>query len=237
MKTVLKTLFVCLLCAISVTSKAQLTYDHNSFKLGKDTYTPLYIGNEWSIDEWEGGLNFWRAYPYLNYGNYKLFIDQSGKVGIGKKPATYKLEVNGDVQASSYKTTSDIRLKSNVSNLTGCLDKVKMIQGKSYYKKNLSMDCKKEVENLIKYNKIAAKDSSSVLRSMMAEQKKAATKKQFGVIAQELQTIYPELVSSDENGYLSVDYAGLIPVVIEALKEQQKIISQQEIRIKELSNH
>lgn len=235
MKTVLKTLFMCLLCTISVTSKAQLTFDQDGFKLGRDSYTPLYIGNEWAIDEWEKGLNIWRAWPYENSGNYKLYIDRSGNIGIGKKPTTYKLEVNGDVQASSFKTTSDARLKSNITSLTGCLGKIKQIQGKSYYKSDYPMDAKKEVEELIKYKKINAKDSTAVLLSMKKQQRKPS-QKQFGVIAQELQKVYPELVSTDDNGYLSVDYAGLIPVVIEALKEQQAMIKKQENAINSLSN-
>lgn len=236
MKTVLKTLFVCMLCAISLTSKAQLTFDSFAgFKLGRDTYTPLYIGNEWAIDEWEGGFNIWRAHPYQNWGNYKFYIDKSGNVGIGKKPTTYKLEVNGSVQASSYKTTSDARLKSNITNLSGCLNKLNLIQGKSYYKSDYPMDYKKEVESMIKYKKIAAKDSASVMLSLSKSQKQSS-KRQFGVIAQDLQKVFPELVSEDGNGYLSVDYAGLIPVLIEAIKEQQKMIDKQTQEIKELSN-
>jgi hypothetical protein len=42
--------------------------------------------------------------------------------------------------------------------------------------------------------------------------------KSIGVIAQEVQKVFPELVSEDENG-LSVNYNGLIGVLIEAIKE------------------
>ena len=44
---------------------------------------------------------------------------------------------------------------------------------------------------------------------------------QIGIIAQEVQAVYPELVSEDREGILSVNYSGLIPVLIEAAKEQQ----------------
>ncbi len=49
---------------------------------------------------------------------------------------------------------------------------------------------------------------------------------QLGVIAQELEQIFPNLVYTNENGYKSVNYIGLIPVLIEAIKEQQKVINQ-----------
>ena len=41
---------------------------------------------------------------------------------------------------------------------------------------------------------------------------------QTGLIAQEVQKIFPELVKTDEEGMLSVDYVGLIPHLIEAHK-------------------
>lgn len=41
---------------------------------------------------------------------------------------------------------------------------------------------------------------------------------QTGLIAQEVQKIFPELVKTDEEGMLSVDYVGLIPHLIEANK-------------------
>jgi hypothetical protein len=42
---------------------------------------------------------------------------------------------------------------------------------------------------------------------------------QTGLIAQEVQKIFPELVQTDEKGFLSVNYIGLIPHLIEAAKE------------------
>lgn len=41
----------------------------------------------------------------------------------------------------------------------------------------------------------------------------------LGVIAQEVEEVFPELVSTDEQGYKRVNYAGLIAPLIEALKE------------------
>lgn len=41
----------------------------------------------------------------------------------------------------------------------------------------------------------------------------------YGVIAQEVQKEFPEMVQLQENGYLAVDYIQLIPVMIESIKE------------------
>ncbi len=48
--------------------------------------------------------------------------------------------------------------------------------------------------------------------------------KQLGVIAQEIEAIFPELVTVTSDGFKAVNYIGLIPVLIEAIKEQQKLI-------------
>lgn len=49
---------------------------------------------------------------------------------------------------------------------------------------------------------------------------------QIGVLAQEIQLIYPNLVKTEINGNLSVNYIGLIPVLLEAVKELKKEIDE-----------
>ena len=49
-------------------------------------------------------------------------------------------------------------------------------------------------------------------------------KQKIGVLAQEIQEVFPELVSKDDNEMLAVNYQGLVPVLINALKEQQSEI-------------
>jgi hypothetical protein len=47
-------------------------------------------------------------------------------------------------------------------------------------------------------------------------------KQKIGVIAQDIKEVFPELVTKDANEMLAVNYQGLIPVLINALNEQQK---------------
>lgn len=62
------------------------------------------------------------------------------------------------------------------------------------------------------------------------------SKKQIGFIAQELQSYYPELVREDRNGLLSIDYIGLIPVIVEAIKDQDCIITDLKVEIEKLKS-
>ena len=54
---------------------------------------------------------------------------------------------------------------------------------------------------------------------------------QFGVIAQEVEKIFPELVNKDSEGKLAVAYANFTPILIEAIKEQQKMIEELQERL------
>jgi hypothetical protein len=47
-----------------------------------------------------------------------------------------------------------------------------------------------------------------------------------GVIAQEIEAILPEAVRTNKTGFLAVRYEKIIPLLIEAIKEQQKQIDE-----------
>ena len=59
-------------------------------------------------------------------------------------------------------------------------------------------------------------------------------KQKIGVLAQEIMEVFPELVSEDENEMLAVNYQGLVPVLINALKEQESKYLEQEERLERL---
>ena len=48
----------------------------------------------------------------------------------------------------------------------------------------------------------------------------------IGVLAQDIQKVFPELVSETDNRMLAVNYQGLVPVLINAFKEQQAQINE-----------
>ena len=51
-------------------------------------------------------------------------------------------------------------------------------------------------------------------------------KQNIGVLAQDIKEVFPELVSKDDNEMLAVNYQGLVPVLINALKDQQNEIDE-----------
>ena len=59
-------------------------------------------------------------------------------------------------------------------------------------------------------------------------------KQKIGLLAQEIQEVFPELVTEDQNEMLSVNYQGLVPVLINAIKEQEDKISRLENLVEQL---
>jgi hypothetical protein len=72
------------------------------------------------------------------------------------------------------------------------------------------------------------------LRPVTYKLKEGDDRTRLGLIAQEVQKIIPEAVLTDGKGMLGVDYIGLLPVVINTVQEQQRIIHRQEARINAL---
>jgi hypothetical protein len=113
-----------------------------------------------------------------------------GDVGIGDATPSYKLDVAGDIQCVALHETSDARLKTDIEPLTDALAKVQQVRGVTF----------------------AWNETAESFGADVGDQ-------QIGLIAQELETVFPELVATADNGYKSVDYTKLTPVLIEAIKE------------------
>ncbi len=142
-----------------------------------------------------------------------MFLDENGDVGIGTASPNYKLHVAGtlrgtQVYAGSTLLTSDVRYKKNISTISNPLSIIGQLKGTNYE-----------------------------LRVDEFPQMGFSSGKQLGVIAQEVEKVLPELVSEDNEGYKSVNYDGIIPVLIEGIKAQQKIIEQLEARIRILEGN
>lgn len=65
--------------------------------------------------------------------------------------------------------------------------------------------------------------------------------KDLGLIAQEVEKVYPELVFEDSLGYKVILYYKLVPILLSAIKEQQEIITDQNNKLEfyneELKKH
>ena len=86
-----------------------------------------------------------------------------------------------------------------------------------------SLSDKKKKKNIKKIKN--AVDTVNQLNGVEFQWKESGAKS-YGVIAQELEEVIPDLVSTDNNGNKSVNYNGLFGFLINAIKEQQKQIDE-----------
>jgi hypothetical protein len=63
---------------------------------------------------------------------------------------------------------------------------------------------------------------------------RAGRGREMGLLAQDVEKVFPELVYTDRKGYKSLSYDKLVPALVEAIKEQQSIISRLSERLSRL---
>ncbi|MEE4177061.1 MAG: tail fiber domain-containing protein [Bacteroides sp.] len=120
----------------------------------------------------------------------RMSLTNDGNVGIGTTAPNYKLDVRGTIGNSTTLYHSDRRWKTRIQPIPYGLNALIQLQGVSYVWKQEEFPQMGFEEGI-----------------------------QFGFIAQDLEQVIPELVKTDAEGYKSIDYVKLLPVMAEAIKE------------------
>lgn len=186
----------------------------------------------------------------------QINVNSSGDVGINNTSPSYQLDVSGDFRVSAsgeeivfedgifapsylsccnlgdysamwmelyasdpyfdYSPTilSDINNKTDITDLSDSKSKVMVLRPVSY--------------------KLDLSSNDEEISEAAAE--KAETE-QFGLIAQDVIEIYPEIITEREDGTLGIRYTELIPVLIKAMQEQQDEIDALTERIESLESN
>ena len=122
--------------------------------------------------------------------------------------------VKGTLTATALVTPSDSRLKANIESFNdedGVLEKVQNLNVVSYnYVNNRNSQ---ESIDLLTGETSADANTSAITNSG------EDSRKHYGLLAQELQRIYPELVHKGQDGYLGINYVELVPILIRSIQE------------------
>lgn len=161
---------------------------------------------------------------YAGYFRGKVYAED--RVGIKTTSAAYDLDVNGTIRCVSLIQTSDLSLKKEVKDMEkGSLGNLEKIKGVTYKLKT------PEELGLSTVSTVAS-DTGDVSVPLNVLSPEHFKKEYTGFVAQDFQKVFPDLVSKDADGKLAIDYLGLIPVLVEAIKEQQEMIEQLREQIK-----
>ncbi len=119
-------------------------------------------------------------------------------VGMAASTTAGRIDASNDIVGFS---TSDIRLKKDISVIENASKLLSQLRGVSY---------------------------------VWDEQSKAIhgySGKDYGIIAQDVEKVFPEMIQHRDNGYMAVRYERLIGVLVAALNEQNLRIEQLEARL------
>jgi hypothetical protein len=147
------------------------------------------------------------VYQHVRLNNVIRILDELGDVidshASDIDSLSYELDTVGAIarNADRYAHShgfSDAQLKSEIAGIENPLQRILLLEGVEFT-----------------WNTAAFPDL------------RLETGRDYGLLAQDLALIFPELVTRDsETGFLRVDYEGLIPVLIEAVREQQQQIDE-----------
>lgn len=216
----------------------------STIKLGRDDYaTPVHVTAHCTVTEslwmgksivpsvghdWESGINFpvdpgggygdraWVHYYARegenttleigvgNDGEDHITFNATGNIGVNILEPASKFHVNGDALANAWNLSSDVRLKTNISNLSNSLYKISQVRGVAFDWRDQDL--------------------------------KTHQPQHLGVIAQEVESVFPQVVTTNKDGFMSVDYSKLVAPLIEAVKELSERLEEQERQIEDLQS-
>ena len=124
---------------------------------------------------------------------------QHDSLGVGTAASGTTGEIRATNNITAY-YSSDRRLKENISNIPNALDKVNQLNG-------VTFDW-----------------TEAYMKQHGGEDGYFVKKNDTGLIAQDVEQVLPEIVRSNKDGYLGVQYDKVVGLLVEAIKELKQEI-------------
>lgn len=155
-------------------------------------------------------------------GDAITILNSNGKVGIGNTNPTYLLtmEASGggyyNQSTHTWVNGSSGRWKSNITTITGALDTVLKLNGVSFKWKKRTDIFEDNIDGTQRYISSSWEDDPN-------------GRNDIGLIGEDVLKVLPEVVDIDQKDLsfvAGVAYSKIVPLLIEAIKEQQKAIEE-----------
>lgn len=183
----------------------------------------------------------------------QIKVASNGYVGINQTSPAYRLDVSGDCRFGSsntmvYNSSGQLIPWSGYSSLgtsSSYWGELYATDAYFYYSTTYYSDVKlkSDIRDLessgskllqlkpVKYKMLPKFKGDFKSDSIMAEKAKVD---QIGFIAQDVQKLFPELVTQDKEGTLGIKYIEFIPILIKAYQEQQAELESLKARVAKL---
>lgn len=148
------------------------------------------VGGEVSIAFYDNGDDYWGLHPFSIAPAMK-------KSGVSYTSIFYVTREGTAYCRGGVVQLSDSTMKTNISPLTSTLSKIQTLNGISY-------DLKDDIENT---------------RQQKSPIKNSVLSKRIGLLAQDVEKVYPEVIRTFTDGSKGIMYTDLIAVLIEGMKE------------------
>lgn len=230
MKVITKSLVSAIIAVIAtfifcLNVHAQISYSTNGLSIQgapKHAYLGMtidkYLGLYWTCK----GTNFFQL--DISPGNPRI-------AGTGDEVVFYNSATStfNSIQVANVYNYSDARAKTNVQTLTTCMSKILSLRPVSYNWK--------ETVAVPKAKMAISATSTTAPPSDVAYGPETDSNTQYGFLAQEVESVLPDAVHTDEEGHKMINYTSLIPMLVQAVQELQSTVEKQSAVIAQLQGN
>jgi hypothetical protein len=214
------------------------SYTNMGYGISGTSYSSTALTNGRSYGVYGLAGNCTSGYNYGVYGTFSgnnngagVFGTTNGDVNVSGNWAGFfygnvkitNSSNNAVLWVNSTQYTSDKRLKKNIKPISNNdLEKISQLSAVQFQFKTR--------QELMSAGLIISDDTTKNIAIDTANSKKY----RFGYLAQDVQQIYPDIVYQSSDGFYGIDYVELIPLMMEAIKQQSKSIAKQDSTISSL---
>ena len=164
-----------------------------------------------------GTLDSDRLWLHGKFGTYLTAGgDSEDTIAYYDPSRSTAVKFNRDVHTSGVFVQSDERFKENVEPVEGVLSSLENLEAVTYTLKNNTPQCRN-----INASRPAltdkAKQDKEFFDKLYADREQGDER--YGFLAQNVKDVFPQLVHTDNSGYMYVDYIGLIPILVQSINE------------------
>ena len=185
---------------------------------GHLTFGDTYLYNTYNVAVGElGYTDSDRLWLHGKFGTYLTAGgDSEDTIAYYDPSRSTAVKFNRDVHTSGVFVQSDERFKENVEPVEGVLSSLENLEAVTYTLKNNSPNCR-EINAARPTLTDKAQSDKEFFDKLYADREQGDER--YGFLAQNVKEVFPQLVHTDNSGYMYVDYIGLIPILVQSINE------------------